>query len=126
VDYRIRSRDTQYKYSVYSDIVTCHPFPAKEIADYENIIPIEYSLSQNFPNPFNPMTKISYAVAQAGLVSLKVFDILGKEMMVLVNEAKPTGVFEVDFEASNLPSGVYIYSLRVNDFISNQKMLLLK
>jgi len=125
-DYRIRTKDTQNKYSIYSDIVSCHPFPAKQLAEYEDIIPTEYSLAQNYPNPFNPLTKIRFSIKEPGLVSLKVFDILGREVIILVNEPKSAGIFETEFDASNLPSGIYIYSLRVNDFVQNNKMLLLK
>lgn len=89
-------------------------------------VPNEIILYQNYPNPFNPSTTIKYSIKESGLVTLKVFDVLGKEVADLVNEVKPAGVYEIEFNAIDLPSGVYIYSLRVNDFVSNQKMLLLK
>ena len=85
-----------------------------------------YSLSQNYPNPFNPVTNIIYQIPKSGLIQLKVYDMLGSEVAVLVNEVKSEGSYSVNFDASNLPSGVYIYSLRVNDFIQNNKMTLLK
>jgi hypothetical protein len=85
-----------------------------------------YELSQNYPNPFNPMTSINYQIKEKGFVSLKVFDILGREVADLVNETKDEGLYSVVFDASKLPSGVYIYSLRVNDFVQNNKMTLLK
>jgi outer membrane protein assembly factor BamB len=85
-----------------------------------------YSLSQNFPNPFNPTTTINYQLPVSGMVQIKVYDLLGSEVAVLVNEFKSEGFYSVDFEAGNLPSGVYIYSLRVNDFVQNNKMTLLK
>lgn len=88
--------------------------------------PTEYSLQQNYPNPFNPVTTISYQIKEQGIVLLKVFDLLGQEVATLVREVKPEGKYSFNFDASNLPSGVYIYSLRVNDFVQNQKMTLLK
>lgn len=89
-------------------------------------IPTEYALRQNFPNPFNPATTILYQVKEEGLVQLKVFNLLGQEMTTLLNEIKPAGYYSLNFDASNLPSGVYIYSLQVNNFVQNRKMTLLK
>ncbi|BDQ01667.1 S8 family serine peptidase [Ignavibacterium sp.] len=86
----------------------------------------EYGLSQNYPNPFNPVTTINYQIKEQGLVQLKVYNLLGQEIVTLVNEFQSSGIYETLFDASNLPSGVYIYSLRVNDFIQNNKMTLLK
>ena len=85
-----------------------------------------YNLYQNYPNPFNPVTTIKYQVPKSGLITLKIYDILGQEVTTLVNENKVIGFFEVNFDASRLPSGVYIYQLRVNDFIASKKMILLK
>lgn len=89
-------------------------------------IPTEYALRQNFPNPFNPVTTILYQVKEEGLVQLKVFNLLGQEMTTLLNEVKPAGYYSLNFDASNLPSGVYVYSVQVNDFIQNRKMTLIK
>lgn len=86
----------------------------------------EYKLSQNYPNPFNPKTVISYSVKDAGLVKIRVYDILGSEVATLVNENKSAGTYTVEFNAANLPSGVYIYTLQVNGFTSSKKMLLMK
>ena len=91
------------------------------------IAPItEYAITQNFPNPFNPATTINYQIPQTGFVTLKIYDILGKEITTLVNEQKNQGRYSVDFDASRLASGVYIYQLRANDYVSSKKMLLLK
>ena len=102
-------------------------------AAYSNIIevqtgniPDKFILNQNYPNPFNPSTTIKYQIPRPGLVTLKVYDILGKEIINLVNENKIAGFYEVNFDASKLPSGIYIYQLKVNDFVSNKKMILLK
>ncbi len=89
-------------------------------------LPISYDLSQNFPNPFNPATTINYQMPENGFVTLKIYDILGKEVATLVNEQKNQGRYSVTFDASRLASGVYIYQLRVNDYVSSKKRLLLK
>ncbi len=85
-----------------------------------------YDLSQNFPNPFNPATTINYRLPQTGFVTLKIYDILGKEVTTLVNERKTSGRYSVNFDGSGLASGIYIYQLRVNDYVSSKKMILLK
>jgi hypothetical protein len=89
-------------------------------------IPITYELSQNYPNPFNPTTTIRFQIPKDGIVTLKVYDILGAEVATLVNEEMVAGKHEVNFNASSLASGVYIYRLSVNDFINVKKMVLLK
>lgn len=86
----------------------------------------EYSLSQNYPNPFNPITSIQYAVSSRQFVSLKVFDVLGNEIETLVNEEKPVGTYELNWNAANLPSGVYFYQLQAGEFVNTKKMILLK
>jgi len=85
-----------------------------------------YALDQNYPNPFNPATKISYSIKEEGLVTLKVYDVLGKEVATLVNENKAVGNYEVDFNASQLPSGMYIYKIQSGNFSDVKKMLLMK
>lgn len=85
-----------------------------------------YDLEQNYPNPFNPATTIRYQLPKEGLVTLKVYDILGSEVATLVNEQKTTGKYEANFNASKFASGVYIYRLSVNDFVNVKKMVLLK
>ena len=88
--------------------------------------PKDFSLSQNYPNPFNPATTITYQLPKNGSVTLKIYDMLGKEVKTLVNEQKEMGGYTVQFDASSLASGMYVYQLRVNDFVSTKKMLLLK
>lgn len=85
-----------------------------------------YDLSQNYPNPFNPSTKINYALPTDGQVSIKIFDMSGKEVMSLVNEVKTAGYYSVNFNASNLSSGIYFYSLSAADFTATKKMMLVK
>ena len=89
--------------------------------------PEEFSLGQNYPNPFNPTTKIRYKIQVASYIELKVFDALGKDVATLVNEMKIAGSYEVEFNASNLPSGVYFYSLIANGKqMSVKRMALVK
>ena len=89
-------------------------------------VPKEFSLNQNFPNPFNPITKIQYVIPQNGYVSLKVYDILGREIQTLVNEYKNAGYYNVTFDGSNLSSGVYIYKLNAGAYSDIKKMILIK
>jgi len=94
------------------------------------IIPTEFALYQNYPNPFNPGTKIRYQLPQESKVIIKLYDILGSEVITLLNEKKESGVYEVDFNsqstAGGLPSGTYIYSMVADGFIETKKMVLLK
>ena len=92
----------------------------------ENQIPNEYSLSQNYPNPFNPSTSIKFSILTSELVTLKVFDVLGNEVATLVNEEKPAGSYAVEFNASQLSSGVYFYKLEAGGFIETKKLTLIK
>jgi hypothetical protein len=83
-------------------------------------------LSQNYPNPFNPNTTIKYELPGASQVSLSVFDILGRQVSVLVNERRAAGVYEVKFDGSALASGVYFYRLQTGSFVDTKRLLLLK
>ncbi len=91
-----------------------------------NIIPNTFSLNQNYPNPFNPSTSIKFSIPKGGFVELKIYDILGREIMALVNDPFEAGTYEVTFEASKLASGVYFYTLVSGDFKDTKKMLLIK
>ena len=86
----------------------------------------QFSLEQNFPNPFNPTTKISWQSPVSGLQTLKVYDILGNEIATLVNEFREAGKYNIEFDASNLNSGVYIYKLTSGNFVSSRKMTVVK
>ncbi|OGU58143.1 MAG: hypothetical protein A2315_09220 [Ignavibacteria bacterium RIFOXYB2_FULL_35_12] len=95
------------------------------------VTPSVFKLDQNYPNPFNPTTKISYAIpllggARGGLVTLKVFDVLGNEVATLIDEYRTAGNYEVEYDASNLASGIYFYQLKVGEFISTKKMVLIR
>jgi len=89
-------------------------------------IPSSYTVSQNYPNPFNPTTKINFALPKSGLVTLKIYDMLGKEVATLVNEVKNVGTYTVDFNGANLSSGIYFYKVSVNGFSDVKKMMLIK
>jgi hypothetical protein len=85
-----------------------------------------YSLNQNYPNPFNPSTTITYQVPENSFVSIKVYDLLGKEVASLVNEEKSAGNYELRFDASKLSSGFYLYTMKAGNFVETKKMLLMK
>ncbi|MCL6495819.1 MAG: T9SS type A sorting domain-containing protein [Ignavibacterium sp.] len=89
-------------------------------------LPIEFKLFQNFPNPFNPNTRIAYSIPQDVQVTLKVYDLLGNEIQTLVDEPQQQNYYEVQFNAENLSSGVYFYQLKAGDFIQTKKMVLLR
>ncbi len=102
-----------------------------DIKEETDGIPSSYFLSQNYPNPFNPTTRIQYEIPNLEThgntyLQLKVYDVLGKEVATLVNEEKPSGTYEIDFNASSLPSGVYFYQLKTGEFIQTRKMILIK
>ena len=112
--YRLRQVDFNGQ-SEYSQILT---------VKYD--VPTVFSLSQNYPNPFNPTTTIKYTVPKNGPVSIKLYDITGSEVATLVNEVKTVGSYELKFNASGLASGVYLYRMVANDFVSVKKMSILK
>ena len=100
--------------------------------DNNKVYPTEFKLEQNYPNPFNPTTEIGFRIVDFGLVTLKVYDVLGREVATLVNEYKPAGIYEVEFNAvethrdASLPSGVYFYRLTSGSYTATKKMLFLK
>ena len=113
-------------YSSRTNIVNVQGSIYKKNLDYnENIKNIIY-LKQNYPNPFNPLTKITYSVDNTTFVQLKIFNAIGKDISLLVNEKKNKGIYEVEFDASDLASGIYFYQLKTNNLILTKKMLVLK
>jgi probable HAF family extracellular repeat protein len=100
--------------------------PDDPTAIAHHMITTRYVLAQNYPNPFNPTTKINYQIPELSFVTLKVFDILGNEIETLVNEDKPSGTHTIDFNSTNLQSGIYFYKLQTPDFTQTKKMILLK
>jgi len=95
-----------------------------EVDDFNQ--PLSFSLEQNYPNPFNPSTTIEYSIPQNSLVTLKVYDVLGREVATLVNEQNEAGKHTVEFDASKLNSGVYFYKIESGNFIETKKMILVK
>jgi hypothetical protein len=89
-------------------------------------VPDKYELSQNYPNPFNPTTNLEFGISDLGFVSLKIYDLSGKEVASLVNEVKPAGYYSVKFDGSNLPSGIYFYTFKAGDYNATKKMTLIK
>jgi hypothetical protein len=86
----------------------------------------DFNLGQNYPNPFNPQTKINFSIPKSGYVSLIVYDAIGNQIKVLVNESLTAGEYETDFDASGFASGMYFYTLRAGEYTAVKKMLLLK
>ena len=108
-------------------------FEYSNAIEAEIVSPIKFSLGQNYPNPFNPTTTIRYSIPNVALsgvegsrVTLKVYDVLGNEITTLVNEEKPAGSYEINFEASHISSGIYFYKLQSGDFTKTKKMILLQ
>jgi Secretion system C-terminal sorting domain len=116
--YRLKQIDFDGTYE-YSDAI-----------EVEGLIPGQFTLFQNYPNPFNPGTKIRYQLPQESKVIIKLYDILGAEVITLINEKKEAGVYEVDFNAQSttgvLPSGIYIYRIVADGFVDTKKMILMK
>jgi hypothetical protein len=119
------AEDALYVRSSVISANTVSPIPKHTFID-EIEKPTSYSLSQNYPNPFNPSTTVKFQILNAGNVSLKVYNILGQEMISLVNDYMSEGTYSAKFDASKFASGIYICQLKVNDFVSGIKMILTK
>jgi hypothetical protein len=131
--YQNLQEDTDYWWGVrafnavgWGDFSEVRMFTTKIASLKREELPGDYYVAQNFPNPFNPSTKIEYSVPKLSNVVIKVFDILGNEIETLVNEEKLAGTYEVEFSRISLPSGVYFYRLQAGDFVETKKMVLLK
>jgi hypothetical protein len=96
------------------------------INNLSSTIPDKFALKQNYPNPFNPSTVIRFQLSVAGNASLKVYDLLGREITTLVNESLQPGTYEVRFDAKELSSGIYLYTLRTDNFSETKKMVLIR
>jgi len=103
-----------------------YPFSPTIRVESKNDIITHYALLQNFPNPFNPTTFIKYQIPELSFITIKVFDISGKEVRTLLSEVSPAGSYQVEFRAIELPSGIYFYQLESGDFIETRKMVLMK
>ena len=96
------------------------------MVNVNNLAPADYVLKQNYPYPFNPTTTIKYSIPQQGLVTIKIYNTLGEEVATIINNEKPAGSYEVEFDATSLPSGIYFYKLQTANFTQTKKMILLK
>jgi len=114
ISYRLKQVDFDGSYT-YSDAI-----------EVDLSIPVEFSLAQNYPNPFNPVTTLNYSIATRSKVELKIYTILGKQVMNLVNQTQEAGNYKVEFDASKLASGIYFYELTAGQFSAKKKMVLLK
>ena len=103
----------------FENLITSINKPRSELSN-------NFQLSQNYPNPFNPRTKIQYSIPQRSHVTINVCDILGKELINLVNEEKEIGNYEIEFDGSNLSSGVYFYRMLAGNFVNVKRLTLLK
>jgi len=125
--YKTTAVDVNDNESDYSNTVEAEARLEKQnIKEELESKPKIYALDSNYPNPFNPTTNISYQLPKASNVTLTVYDMLGKEVAELVNENKSVGIYNVNFNASNLPSGIYFYKIQAGDFTDIRKMLLMK
>ncbi|MCW8809784.1 MAG: T9SS type A sorting domain-containing protein [Ignavibacteriaceae bacterium] len=115
-------------YSKWNAGSTFYPFTWTNYTYVENEFtsPTDFALFQNYPNPFNPITKIRYELPERSFVIIKVYDVLGKEITTLVNDEKPNGNYEVEFNGNGLASGIYYYRITAGDFSQTKKMILLK
>jgi hypothetical protein len=121
--YRIRSEQGGY---FYSNEATAYIPDIITQVESKKELPTEFSLFQNYPNPFNPSTKFKYQIPELSFVTMKVYDVLGNEITTLVNEEKPVGSYQIEFDASGLPSGIYFYRLQAGSFVETRKMVLMK
>jgi len=113
--------------TVTQEVSSGVPLPKqKTVNDNAVVKEMKTELLDNYPNPFNPSTKISYSLKTEGKVSLKIYNTLGEEVIKLVDEIKPAGSYEAEFNASELPSGIYIYRMQSGEYVSSKKMLLIK
>ncbi|MEO7356735.1 MAG: T9SS type A sorting domain-containing protein [Ignavibacteria bacterium] len=115
-----------YVGTVSTEITNAASHTVVSINQISTEVAVEFELSQNYPNPFNPSTKIKFSIQNSGFVSLKVYDIAGREVADLVNEKLNAGVFEYKFEASSFSSGTYFYRIHSGDFIETRRMMLIK
>ncbi len=115
----------EYGSSDWSETYMFRTIQATYLADMYNS-PKSFELKQNYPNPFNPTTNIEFTLAKGSRATLKIYNMLGQEVLTLVNEYKPAGSYKVTFDATNLAAGVYVYQLRAGNLVANKKMILIK
>ena len=124
--YLVETNDTKKDNgSINLDDFRAH-FISTGVEEEFNEVPTEFSLSQNYPNPFNSSSIIKYSIPKSSFATIKIFNTLGEEIETLVNTEKPVGTYEVNWNATNLPSGVYFYRFQAGDFVQTRKMILMK
>lgn len=121
--FAVSAFDLSVNESALSNVVTQS---TTDVTQTTSSIPSKYSLNQNYPNPFNPSTSIQFDLPRAGFATLKIYDILGKEIASLINETRPAGSYTVSWNAQNMPSGMYFYKLTSGGFTQVRKMMLIK
>jgi hypothetical protein len=132
--YAVNTTQTNYHWLGYTNESPAYqallwfgiPIMITDVEQVGNGVPEVYSLSQNYPNPFNPSTTIDFAIPEASRVILKIYDVLGREVATLLNSEKPAGNYQVNFDASDLASGLYVYTINAGSFTSTKKMMLMK
>lgn len=105
-----------------------YPYQIKSLTDteMEKLLPSSFILEQNYPNPFNSSTTIKYAVSENNRIAIKIYSVVGEEVMTVLDENKEVGYYQLTFQASSLASGLYLYQMRTKNFIGTRKMILLK
>jgi len=121
--WRVRAYNTA-GWSEFSEVRTFNTFITS--VSENDLLPNVFTLGQNYPNPFNPATKIKYSIPELSFVTIKVYDVLGSEVSLLINEEKSIGTYEITWSAEQLPSGVYFYKLQSGSFVETKKMVLIK
>ena len=111
--------------STYTGTIYDNPITRTEV-EVDVTTPLVYALEQNYPNPFNPSTTINFSIGDPGIVKLALYNLLGQEVKLLVNEFKEAGPHTITFDASSLPSGSYFYTLEISHFKQTKKMILAK
>jgi hypothetical protein len=123
--YLVFVQDSQTKTIYQSEFITYNNLITTDVEN-EAAMPSNYLLSQNYPNPFNPTTAISYELPEADYVRIKVYNLIGKEVAVLVDEQKQAGKYKLQFDGSGIPSGVYFYRIQGGSYSETKRMILLK
>ena len=121
--WRVRGATANYE-GLFSQVFRFTTGSTNSVDDDKNLF--AYNLEQNYPNPFNPVTKIKFGVPITAIVSLSIYNVIGEQLAVLIDKEFDAGIYEIDFDASNLPSGIYFYKLHAAEFIQTKKMILIK